>query len=96
LKRRNKTCLVFLLQTLEVCLSVDSGKEAENSPDHESPAGNIVESKNADFNHPLKVKTGLQKRAAGFQATLICLTTAPTGEQPENITSLSLNSSYGL
>jgi len=87
------------LQTLEVCLSVDPGKEAENSPDHESPAGNIVgnvESKNADFNHPLKVKTGLQKRAAGFQATLICLTTAPTGEQPENITSLSLNSSYGL
>ncbi|XP_011349983.1 syntaxin-binding protein 5 isoform X7 [Ooceraea biroi] len=86
--------------TLEICLSVDSSREAENSPDHESPAtGNTVgnvESKITDFNHPLKVKTGLQKRAAGFQATLICLTTAPSGEQPENITSLSLNSSYGL
>ncbi|XP_070166784.1 syntaxin-binding protein 5 isoform X11 [Polyergus mexicanus] len=86
--------------TLEICLSVDPGKEADNSPDRESPAtGNIVgnvESKNTDFNHPLKIKTGLQKRAAGFQATLICLTTAPSGEQPENITSLSLNSSYGL
>ncbi|CAL1675492.1 unnamed protein product [Lasius platythorax] len=86
--------------TLEICLSVDPGKEADNSPDRESPAtGNIVgnvESKNTDFNHPLKIKTGLQKRAPGFQATLICLTTAPSGEQPENITSLSLNSSYGL
>lgn len=85
---------------MEICLSVDPGKEADNSPDRESPApGNTVgnvESKITDFNHPLKIKTGLQKRAAGFQATLICLTTAPSGEQPENITSLSLNSSYGL
>ncbi|XP_019701032.1 syntaxin-binding protein 5 isoform X4 [Harpegnathos saltator] len=84
--------------TLEICLTADPGRE--DSPDHESPAtGNIVgnvESRNTDFNHPLKIKTGLQKRAAGFQATLICLTTAPSGEQPENITSLSLNSSYGL
>jgi len=88
------------LQTLEICLSVDPGKEADNSPDRESPAiGNTVgnvESKTVEFNHPLKVKTGLQKRPAGFQATLICLTTAPPGEQPENITSLCLNSSYGL
>ncbi|XP_012216571.1 syntaxin-binding protein 5 isoform X9 [Linepithema humile] len=83
--------------TLEICLSADPGREGDNSPDRESPAtGNIVESKITEFNHPLKVKTGLQKRAAGFQATLICLTTAPSGEQPENITSLSLNSSYGL
>ncbi|XP_014470600.1 PREDICTED: syntaxin-binding protein 5 isoform X6 [Dinoponera quadriceps] len=84
--------------TLEICLTADPGKE--DSPDHESPAtGNTmgnVESKNTDYNHPLKIKTGLQKRAAGFQATLICLTTAPSGEQPESITSLSLNSSYGL
>ncbi|XP_018365641.1 PREDICTED: syntaxin-binding protein 5 isoform X7 [Trachymyrmex cornetzi] len=86
--------------TLEICLSVDPLKEADNSPDRESPAtGNTVgnvETKTIEFNHPLKVKTGLQKRPAGFQATLICLTTAPPGELPENITSLSLNSSYGL
>lgn len=78
---------------------MDPAREADNSPDRESPAGNIVgnvESKTIEFNHPLKVKTGLQKRPAGFQATLICLTTALPGEQPENITSLSLNSSYGL
>ncbi|XP_071570429.1 syntaxin-binding protein 5 isoform X7 [Temnothorax nylanderi] len=86
--------------TLEICLSVEPGREGDNSPDRESPAtGNIVgniESKTIEFNHPLKVKTGLQKRPAGFQATLICLTTAPPGELPENITALSLNSSYGL
>ncbi|XP_018055713.1 PREDICTED: syntaxin-binding protein 5 isoform X6 [Atta colombica] len=86
--------------TLEICLSVDPLKEADNSPDRESPAtGNTVgnvETKTIEFNHPLKVKTGLQKRPAGFQATLICLTTALPGELPENITSLSLNSSYGL
>lgn len=76
-------------------------REIETSPDHDAPAtGNVPsggESKQtSEYNHPLKVKTGLQKRAAGFQATLICLTIAPSGEQPENITALSLNSSYGL
>ncbi|XP_032679298.1 syntaxin-binding protein 5 isoform X3 [Odontomachus brunneus] len=83
--------------TLEICLTAETGKE--DSPDESPASGNIVgnvESKNTDYNHPLKIKTGLQKRAAGFQATLICLTTAPSGEQPESITSLSLNSSYGL
>ncbi|CAK9813629.1 Syntaxin-binding protein 5 [Anthophora plagiata] len=85
--------------TLEISLTADSGKEIESSSDHDSPAGNTSgsgEPKVNESNHPLKVKTGLQKRAAGFQATLICLTVAPNGEQPENITALTLNSSYGL
>ncbi|XP_076242618.1 syntaxin-binding protein tomosyn isoform X8 [Calliopsis andreniformis] len=85
--------------TLEVSLTADSGKEVESSSDHDSPAGNIsgsTEAKSTESNQPLKVKSGLQKRAAGFQATLICLTIAASGEQPENITALSLNSSYGL
>lgn len=95
-----KYVLFFLLQTLEICLTTDQGREAENSSDQESPATGTttrnIEPKNIDCSHPLKIKTGLQKRPAGFQATLICVTTAPSGEQPENITSLSLNSSYGL
>ncbi|XP_014616154.1 PREDICTED: syntaxin-binding protein 5 isoform X13 [Polistes canadensis] len=87
--------------TLEVPLSQNLARETENSPEHDAPAtGNVTstgESKHtSEYNHPLKVKSGLQKRAAGFQATLICLTIAPSGEQPENITALSLNSSYGL
>ncbi|XP_046820897.1 syntaxin-binding protein 5 isoform X5 [Vespa crabro] len=87
--------------TLEISLSQNPLREIETSPDHDAPAtGNVPsggESKHtSEYNHPLKVKTGLQKRAAGFQATLICLTIAPSGEQTENITALSLNSSYGL
>ncbi|XP_043490597.1 syntaxin-binding protein 5 isoform X11 [Polistes fuscatus] len=87
--------------TLEVPLSQNLARETENSPEHDAPStGNVPsagESKHtSEYNHPLKVKSGLQKRAAGFQATLICLTIAPSGEQPENITALSLNSSYGL
>lgn len=71
----------------------------ESSSDHDSPAGNTSgssESKNNESSQSLKIKTGLQKRAAGFQATLVCLTVTNSGEQAENITALSLNSSYGL
>ncbi|XP_043579038.1 syntaxin-binding protein 5 isoform X11 [Bombus pyrosoma] len=85
--------------TLEISLTADPAKEIESSSDHDSPAGNTSgssEPKNNESNQPLKVKTGLQKRAAGFQATLVCLTIANSGEQAENITALSLNSSYGL
>ncbi|XP_012173911.1 syntaxin-binding protein 5 isoform X8 [Bombus affinis] len=85
--------------TLEISLTADPAKEIESSSDHDSPAGNTSgssETKNNESNQPLKVKTGLQKRAAGFQATLVCLTIANSGEQAENITALSLNSSYGL
>ncbi|XP_043507457.1 syntaxin-binding protein 5 isoform X2 [Frieseomelitta varia] len=85
--------------TLEISLTADPAKEVESSSDHDSPAGNTSgssESKNNESNQSLKVKTGLQKRAAGFQATLVCLTITNSGEQTENITALSLNSSYGL
>ncbi|XP_031364725.1 syntaxin-binding protein 5 isoform X8 [Apis dorsata] len=85
--------------TLEISLTADPVKEVESSSDHDSPAGNTSgssESKNNESNQSLKIKTGLQKRAAGFQATLVCLTVTTSGEQAENITALSLNSSYGL
>ncbi|XP_043469254.1 syntaxin-binding protein 5 [Leptopilina heterotoma] len=49
-----------------------------------------------DGDGPLRVKTGLQKRAPGFQASIICVTLGPDGEQTEYISALSLNSSYGL
>lgn len=94
-----RTINLHFSQTLDVSLTADSVKEVESSSDHDSPAGNPPgnnEPKPTESNHTLKVKTGLQKRAAGFQATLICLTTGGSGEQPENITALSLNSSYGL
>ena len=88
-----------LFQTLDISITSD-GKEGENSPDRDCqpPIPGTEESKNHpnESNHSLRVRGGLQKRAAGFQATLICLTSGANGEQCENITALSLNSSYGL
>ncbi|KAK0159966.1 hypothetical protein PV328_007420 [Microctonus aethiopoides] len=84
--------------TLEISLTAD-GKDMEGSPDPDldpCQIPGVEESRAAEAALSLKVKAGLQKRAAGFQATLICLTSNSGGEQSENITSLSLNSSYGL
>ncbi|KAL7296607.1 hypothetical protein TKK_0010028 [Trichogramma kaykai] len=81
--------------TLEVFLVADPNKDTERSPDFDFSNSDDAKA-NAEKNQPLKVKTGLQKRAAGFQATLVCLTHGPNGELPENITAVSLNSSYGL
>lgn len=67
-----------------------SPEEAHNCPGEEG-AEEAVENRD-----PLKVKSGVQKRAAGFIPTIVCFTRGVNGEQPEAITSLSLNSSYGL
>ncbi|XP_014214467.1 syntaxin-binding protein 5-like [Copidosoma floridanum] len=83
--------------TLEVSLAANPSKDTENSPDFDfSNLGCDDPKANAEKNQPLKVRTGLQKRAPGFQASLICITMGPNGELPESITALSLNSSYGL
>lgn len=74
----------------------DPSKDTERSPDFDFSNTSDDPEANFEKNQPLKVKTGLQKRAAGFQATLVCLTHGPNGELPESITALSLNSSYGL
>lgn len=44
----------------------------------------------------LKVRTGPQRKAAGFQAQLICLTPWTNGTHPGQITALTVNSNYGL
>jgi len=49
-----------------------------------------------DYSTPLRVRTGPQKKPPGFQAHLVCLTPLTNGELPSQITSLSINSSYGL
>ncbi|XP_057339581.1 syntaxin-binding protein 5 isoform X11 [Microplitis mediator] len=84
--------------TLEISLTGDN-KDTEGSPDPDldpCQIPGVEESRAAEAAMSLKVRGGLQKRAAGFQATLICLTSNNGGEQTDNITSLSLNSSYGL
>ncbi|XP_063973493.1 syntaxin-binding protein 5 isoform X7 [Diachasmimorpha longicaudata] len=84
--------------TLEITFASD-GRDTEGSPDPDldpCQIPGVEESRAAEAAMSLKVKGGLQKRAPGFQATLICLTSNVGGEQTENIASLSLNSSYGL
>ncbi|KAJ8672943.1 hypothetical protein QAD02_004204, partial [Eretmocerus hayati] len=81
---------------LEVSLVADPSKDSERSPDFDFSNTGDDPKANAEKNQLLKVKGGLQKRAPGFQATLVCITHGPNGELPENITALSLNSSYGL
>ena len=46
--------------------------------------------------NPLKVKTGVYRRPAGFQADMVCLSCWMDGEPPGLITALSVNSAYGL
>lgn len=45
---------------------------------------------------PIRVKTGPQKKPPGYQAEIVCLTPWVNGEPPGGITSLAINSSYGL
>lgn len=45
---------------------------------------------------PVKIKGGPQKRPAGYQAELVCLTIWQSVQSPEAVTALALNSAYGL
>lgn len=44
----------------------------------------------------LKVRPGPQRKAAGFQAQIVCLTPWTNGTHPGQITALCINSNYGL
>lgn len=44
----------------------------------------------------LKVRPGQQRKAAGFQAQIVCLTPWTNGTHPGQITALCINSNYGL
>lgn len=49
-----------------------------------------------NFVHPLKIKSGQQKLAAGYQADLICFIPWQDSQTPTPVTALALNSAYGL
>ncbi|XP_015510009.1 syntaxin-binding protein 5 isoform X5 [Neodiprion lecontei] len=90
--------------TLEIPSAHDAPAETECSPDYEYPprgslateGGEEPQNPSFEYSFPLKVKTGPQRRAPGFQPTMVCLSPWINGEQPGNINALSLNSSYGL
>ncbi|XP_052124428.1 syntaxin-binding protein 5 isoform X5 [Frankliniella occidentalis] len=95
--------------TLEIPIVYEvSDDVAEGSPEAEYPPrpslvshrgeSNDAEGKKSSLEYalPLKVKPGPQKKPAGFQAHIVCITPWVNGEQPGQITALSINSSYGL
>uniref|UniRef100_A0A8D8ZTB1 Syntaxin-binding protein 5-like n=1 Tax=Cacopsylla melanoneura TaxID=428564 RepID=A0A8D8ZTB1_9HEMI len=99
-----------ILEIPLACESLLDLGDSEISPDFEfasSRTSSIVKTdftdvtnscteRKGDYNLPVKVRNGIQKKAPGFQAHLVCLNLAPTGEQSVNITALILNSSYDL
>ncbi|XP_055371132.1 syntaxin-binding protein 5 isoform X6 [Condylostylus longicornis] len=86
---------------LEIPISYESFEEGDVSPECEFvpraapkvPDAIDNEKKNDGM---LKVRPGPQRKPPGFQAQLVCLTPWTTGSHPGQITSLSINSSYGL
>lgn len=95
--------------TLEIPIVYEVSDEGpEGSPEAEYPprpslVSHRGESNDADgkkssleYALPLKVKAGPQKKPPGFQAHIVCITPWVNGEQPGQITALSINSSYGL
>ncbi|GAB6032518.1 Syntaxin-binding protein 5 [Chamberlinius hualienensis] len=69
-----------------------------SSSHHSSYASSAEENKKipCDNNLPIRVKTGPHKRAPGYQAELVSLTPSTDGDTPTQITSLNINSFYGL
>ena len=44
----------------------------------------------------LRVRSGARKWGTGYQPDMVCLLTWTDNEHPGNVTSVSVNSSYGL
>ena len=49
-----------------------------------------------EYFSPLKVRTGVQRKAPGFHAEVACLTPWVNGEKPSPISCLVVNAAYGL
>ncbi|XP_049821640.1 syntaxin-binding protein 5 isoform X6 [Aethina tumida] len=93
------------ITVLEVPIVYEVPDEGEISPDCQfsgpgsAGSGNkldMLDIDNKKDGPTLKVRSGIQKKAPGFQAQLVCLTPWSNGEPPSHITSLTINSSYGL
>ncbi|KFD67957.1 hypothetical protein M514_02845 [Trichuris suis] len=79
-------------QTDLLHFDVTSTSQNVHAPDE---AESFAESKSASF-HPLKVKEGPMKRSGGYVAEIICFNSWPSVSLPEAVTTIVLNSAYGL
>uniref|UniRef100_A0A336MCQ5 CSON009628 protein n=1 Tax=Culicoides sonorensis TaxID=179676 RepID=A0A336MCQ5_CULSO len=85
---------------LEILISYETYDDGDGSPECEFIPKSLpkqTESTDSEkkFDGMLKVKSGPQKKLPGFQPQLVCLTPWTNGH-PGQITSLCINSSYGL
>ncbi|XP_075228218.1 syntaxin-binding protein tomosyn [Lycorma delicatula] len=92
---------------LEIPIVYEISDETECSPDYEFPPrpsllkkgeSTDIENKKSSLEYklPVRVKAGPQKKPAGFQAYLVCITPIINEDVPGPITALTINSSYGL
>ncbi|XP_055615497.1 syntaxin-binding protein 5 isoform X4 [Toxorhynchites rutilus septentrionalis] len=89
------------IAVLEIPISYDGSSENEGSPECEFipktlPKQTADAAESEKCNGMLKVRAGPQRKPAGFQAQLICVTPWTLGTHPGQITALTINSSYGL
>ncbi|XP_035715730.1 syntaxin-binding protein 5 isoform X5 [Folsomia candida] len=76
--------------------------DIDDGSDYLANAGNFDFSKvgdakpNLEYFVPIRIKLGPQKKAPGYQAEIVCLTPWVNGEPPGGISSLALNSNYGI
>ncbi|XP_068228736.1 syntaxin-binding protein 5 isoform X3 [Palaemon carinicauda] len=80
---------------LEIPIVYEVYESGDCSPEYEFPPRPTLQP-SLDYFVPIRVRGGSQKKAAGYQAYLVCLTPWVEGEPPGSITALSINSSYGL
>ncbi|CAL4082353.1 unnamed protein product, partial [Meganyctiphanes norvegica] len=80
---------------LEIPIIYEVYETGDVSPEFEFPPRPTLQG-SMDYFVPIHVRGGSQKKPAGYQADLVCLTPWVNGEPPGNISAITINSSYGL
>uniref|UniRef100_A0A6A7FXP2 Syntaxin-binding protein 5-like isoform X2 n=3 Tax=Hirondellea gigas TaxID=1518452 RepID=A0A6A7FXP2_9CRUS len=80
---------------LEIPIVYDAYESGDYSPECEFPPRPSLQA-SLDYFVNIHVRGGVQKKPPGYQAELVCVTPWVNGEPPGQITSVSINSSYGL
>ncbi|XP_070492758.1 syntaxin-binding protein 5 isoform X3 [Chironomus tepperi] len=99
-KFKKQECLSDIL-VLEIPITYENTDETDVSPECEFIPRSLPKQPDSMENEKkcdgmLRVRPGQQRKPPGFQAQLVCLTPWTNNTHPGQITSLCINSSYGL
>ncbi|CAH1717395.1 unnamed protein product [Chironomus riparius] len=99
-KFKKQECLSDIL-VLEIPITYENTDETDVSPECEFIPRSLPKQADSMENEKkcdgmLRVRPGQQRKPPGFQAQLVCLTPWTNNTHPGQITSLCINSSYGL